>query len=591
MKNVDNNQTSFYQDLHKTLTQSNTYPVFYAVIRVLLAIITFSAQLYLCIEVILKFKFFGLFNLLFSAKVAATLLLGAQLLLSGLMFVVLGFYFFQAPVGFIKSERRKALGIITNGKKRSLANILSRVAVKQSKFFAHYGLSQFNDLVKEKAVNGLNKSSDGPLMAQLKLIEYHTYIQALLELAHVQCALGSDDEYAQALGETEQPLNVGTKKGPQLRGQVQDELVAFVRRWLESTNRTPVHRDQITTRMQTRVFEYLKSIQTALATLQTVDKLELMRKGIAANFEHKVIKLFPAKQPWYTRIWQGIAKRLGVINAMANSVIFSCVCYDLLVAVSRSVLFIPTMGIYFGFLLAMASGYYISISFTFQNVKKFIKSLQFNQLPIYIDNDKGRLNLLLGSMMGIASGVFCYSRVMKLLCHLDGPIFCFIKVLGVDAFYVAHLGALSLILSSVLSIVTFFCAAMLYANQCLKFQRASYDFSHWRDWFGKVSFSLKQVPLIAGALIQAAMFQYPLFSLPWLAVLGAFRWVILAGVVFVWKQLFGNANEKMYEQSGLTTLFQMASSPCYSNLLMSVSADRKDKEDTQVILGSHNNGP
>jgi hypothetical protein len=633
--------------------QGTEYSVAGAVWRVFLALITFSAQFYLCFEVIWKFNFFGTFEvfgyIFANAQVVQVSLFLAQLMLVALIFRMLGSYILQSPAGFIKSERRKKLGVTSKKFRRGLLEIAIRVVDKQSKFLANFNFPPLQSLVKLViAKQGRSKehfnqlfmdsgysSPEKQLSNTVVFLNTHIHIKALVQLAlsqyisvHEEGTSGKDNHAAYAqemdLGVVDilDSARMQNLTAADSMDQIQEELVCFIRKWVNNksahcaffeymysretigqftdsyfenrrlsgyTLDRACNKGEITSTMQEKVATLFHFVQRRLFRQMVIQSRGIkdydaslndflhMTQGLANDFEHEIIKMFPAQQPWYIRICHAFAGNLGQINAIANSVMFSCIFYDLLLKLSDSVIPIPLPIIYSFFAFAMASGYYMSISFTFQNVKKFINGLKFKKIPMYLNSDKGRLNVFLGVMMGLASGVFCYNKVMKLLCDLNGPIFGFMKLIQADAFYLAHLGTFGTVFSIALSVVTFLCAAMLYANQCLKSQRSSYDYTSWREWFGQAfkseSLSVRNVLLLGGAIIQASMFQVSLFALPWLAVLGAGRWVVIGCVVFIWKQLFSNALDKMEGQLGLRALTTMFDKRCYMSFSMTVSSD------------------
>lgn len=595
------------------VTQGSKYPLGNTWLRIVLAAITFLAQGYLCSQVIFKFEFFGIFEFIgyiFDGAASVSMLLkAAQFCLFCLMSFALFIYYFQSTSSHIMKQRLNVLQLNSAESNRKNLEIAKRVTYKVTKLFAANGFIRIHDL--ESRVVGPKFRS---IRYQEMTVNTALFLNAQIEIQRLlQLIVARDDQgykkYAEDLGYS---LGDASQLVQGLRGdqgdlatvhdKIQEELTAFVRAWVHPKRDEAFYtfmKSQVdsgkttegffnghhnyrvidactpglpTTPIQKEIANYFFYMQRKLFRQATLNDGAVMSKekfldnaiNLAANFEHEVIKKFPAKQSTFTKIWQTIVLNLGEINAAANAVIFGCVCYELLVQLSC-----PQVLLYSLFMAAISAGYYMSISFTFPNVKKFIKILQYKKTPMHSDNHMAKFNIALGFMIGLTSGVFCYSKVIKLLTDARSPIYLLIKYLNFQAFYLAHIGTICWMIGSLLAVVTFIFAAMLYMNQCLKSQRSSYDRSQCGDWSGRISNIPwgrgKQEFLVISALIQAAIFKKSLFALPLLKFLGCLRWLIIAGVAFVWRQLFNNAYEKMVLGSGFASLMSVNNLESYSS--------------------------
>ena len=299
-----------------------------------------------------------------------------------------------------------------------------------------------------------------------------------------------------------------------------------------------------------------------------------LKDSLAANLEHELNKRFPTSTSHFI---DPATNFVGIPNAIANGML-------------SIITFLPFIQKFclslwlniFSCAILFSASFYTSYAFTYENVKKFARSLKsYRLIPTHHRNQIGYLNYFLGFAMGLSSGVFFYSRAKSILIANSTSICYFFKHLIRPELILAHFPIVADFVAMFFAVITLICAASLYINQCLQSQRRSYD--RGSIWQRVVSFSnaelrfdpktiFRGMIIYSATIVQMLVSFDPLFALPMLKFMGHLRYLILMAVGFVWQQLFNNAYEKMWTGEGIYLIVDsMKSTKCYSTKLMKFS--------------------
>tara|TARA_A100001015_G_scaffold218397_1_gene245490 strand:+ start:3133 stop:5154 length:2022 start_codon:yes stop_codon:yes gene_type:complete len=352
-----------------------------------------------------------------------------------------------------------------------------------------------------------------------------------------------------------------------------------------------VDKKSLTAGVQERLVDNLLKIQRKLARFYTQKMTDSkytwarlrpdfiatylqLKDSLAANLEHELNKRFPSSKSYFI---DPVTNFVGIPNAVANG----------LLSIIMFLPFIQTFGLSLWLnvsacVILFTATFYTSYAFTYENVKKFARSLKsYRLIPTHHRNQIGYLNYFLGFAMGLSSGVFFYSRAKSILITNSTSIAYFFRQVIRPELLLAHFPFVADFVAVFFAVITLVCAASLYINQCLQSQRRSYD--RGSIWQRVVSFSnaelrfdpktlFKGMIIYSATIVQVFVIFDPLFALPMLKFMGHLRYLILMAVGFVWQQLFNNAYEKMWTGGGITLIYEsIKSTKCYSTKLMKFS--------------------